>query len=187
MVLSNPPNVDKFSTSIISEPVSPNGVTSPDILNSIHKPIPAWEKPGAWGTIRRSWRTIQRHIWDDPDKPREEKLFLLKLDFFLLTYGCLGYFCKNLDQANINNAYVSGMKEDLKMFGSELTYAGNVFTAGYVISQLPAVILVTSIRPSLLVPILEILWSVSFILFFHLDIISVLPLILAAMTANSNH
>lgn len=42
------------------------------------------------------WRTVQRFIWDDPDKPAYEKKFLLKLDFFLLTYTCLGYFCKNL-------------------------------------------------------------------------------------------
>lgn len=42
------------------------------------------------------WRTFQRFIWDNPDKPAYEKKFLLKLDFFLLTYTCLGYFCKNL-------------------------------------------------------------------------------------------
>lgn len=42
------------------------------------------------------WRTVQRYVWDDPDKPAYEKKFLLKLDIFLLTYTCLGYFCKNL-------------------------------------------------------------------------------------------
>lgn len=42
------------------------------------------------------WRNLQRYIWDDPAKPVYEKKFLLKLDFFLLTYTCLGYFCKNL-------------------------------------------------------------------------------------------
>lgn len=30
------------------------------------------------------WRTIQRYIWDDPDKPAKERKFLRKLDFFLL-------------------------------------------------------------------------------------------------------
>ncbi|KAK9414043.1 putative Major facilitator superfamily transporter [Seiridium unicorne] len=119
------------------------------------------------------WRTVQRYVWDDPDKPEYEKKFLFKLDLFLLTYTCLGmisgpdsylwraqYFCKNLDQQNISNAYVSGMKEALGMYGSELTYASNVFTAGYVISQLPAVILVTKLRPSYVIPTLEVLWSV---------------------------
>lgn len=120
----------------------------------------SWDKPGAWGSICRGCRNVQRYIWDDPDKPAEEKKFLLKLDLFLLTYACLGYFCKGLDQQNINNAYVSGMKEALSMDGSELTYMTNVFAAGYVVGQLPAVILARKIRPSVLVSTLEILWAV---------------------------
>lgn len=106
------------------------------------------------------WRTLQRYIWHNPDKPEYEKKFLLKLDFFLLTYACLGYFCKNLDQANINNAYVSGMREALVMHGSELTYASNVFTAGYVVSQIPTVILVTKLWPSYVILTLEVLWAI---------------------------
>lgn len=52
------------------------------------------------------------------------------------------------------------MKEALHMKGSELTYAGNCFTAGYVIGQMPAVMLATRVRPSILIPTLEILWSI---------------------------
>ncbi|EFX05028.1 major facilitator superfamily transporter [Grosmannia clavigera kw1407] len=109
---------------------------------------------------RSTWHKVQAIIWDNPDKPAAEKKFLRKLDFYLLTYTCLGYFCKNLDQANINNAYVSGMKETIHLGGNDLTYAGNCFTAGYVIIQLPMVILVTKIRPSYVIPTLEVLWSV---------------------------
>ncbi|KAL6242361.1 hypothetical protein RBB50_010909 [Rhinocladiella similis] len=109
---------------------------------------------------RRLLQTIQRYVWDDPDRPKHEKWFIFKLDIFLLSISCLGYFSKNLDQANINNAYVSGMKEALHMGGNELTYAGNVFTAGYVVSQLPAVVLAAKVRPSIFIPIMEILWSV---------------------------
>jgi len=47
------------------------------------------------------------------------------------------------------------------MQGSQLTYMSNVFTAGYVIGQIPAVILITRIRPSLIVPSAEILWSIA--------------------------
>lgn len=68
-----------------------------------------WEKPGFGGSVRRVLRSVQRYVWDDPDKPAEEKWFLLKLDTFLLVAACLGYFSKNLDQANVNNAYVSGV------------------------------------------------------------------------------
>jgi ACS family pantothenate transporter-like MFS transporter len=130
--------------------------------NSTHlSPSPkSWEKSGWKGTTHRTWRNVQRYIWDDPDKPAIEKKLLLKLDFFLLSYTCLGYFCKNLDQTNINKAYVSGMKESLHMGGSELTYMSNVFTAGYVVGQLPAVILATRIRPSILISTVEIFWAV---------------------------
>ncbi|KAF5868152.1 putative pantothenate transporter liz1 protein [Botrytis fragariae] len=137
-------------------------ITSPSSHQdaNIEVPLRSWEKPGFKGSVRRFLRSVQGYIWDDPDKPAIEKRFLLKLDFFLLTYGCLGYFCKNLDQANLNNAYVSGMQEAINMKGSQLTYMGNVFTAGYVISQIPAVILVTHVRPSILIPTLEVLWSI---------------------------
>lgn len=80
---------------------------------STSPPVPAeprpWEKPGLGGALRRGHRALQRYVWDDPDKPKEEKWFLFKLDCFLLTSACLGYFSKNLDQSNISNAYVSGV------------------------------------------------------------------------------
>ncbi|KAL1601519.1 hypothetical protein SLS60_006434 [Paraconiothyrium brasiliense] len=116
--------------------------------------------PRTYSRPQQILRSIQRHVWDDPDKSKEEKWFLFKLDLFLLSSACLGYFSKNLDQANINNAYVSGMKESLNMYGSELTYTANVFTAGYVVGQMPAVMLASRVRPSILIPTLEIIWSV---------------------------
>ena len=129
-----------------------------EALSDTTSPIPP--EPHHQNKAAKGLRSFQRYIWDDPDKPKHEKWFLFKLDVFLLSAACLGYFSKNLDQANINNAYVSGMKETLQMNGSELTYAGNCFTAGYVLGQLPAVILVTRVRPSILVPTAEILWSI---------------------------
>jgi hypothetical protein len=68
-----------------------------------------WEQSGLAGRTRRAFRTFQRYAWDDPDKPKHERWFLFKLDVFLLSVSCLGYFSKNLDQANVDNAYVSGV------------------------------------------------------------------------------
>jgi ACS family pantothenate transporter-like MFS transporter len=83
--------------------------SSTDLSPSTTESSRHWEKPGLLGSIRGALRTFQRFVWDDPDKPKDEKRFLLKLDIFLLTASCLGYFSKNLDQANIGNAYVSGV------------------------------------------------------------------------------
>lgn len=52
------------------------------------------------------------------------------------------------------------MKEAISFSGNDLTYAGNCFTAGYVVVQLPMVILVTKVRPSYVIPSLEVLWSI---------------------------
>lgn len=174
-----PSHADSLSSQVEKEVPANSKTTSTVVINESPSQagVNPWNSPGTWGAVRRGWRIVQRYIWDDPDKSAAEKKFLLKLDFFLLSYTCLGYFCKNLDQANINNAYVSGMKEALGLYGSELTYAGNVFTAGCelyqtclaevrtdvlldVVGQLPAVILVTKLRPSILVSSMEILWAV---------------------------
>jgi ACS family pantothenate transporter-like MFS transporter len=82
--------------------------SSTDTSSSLPDDSRAAEKPRS--RIPQGLRTFQRYIWDDPDKPKEEKWFLFKLDCFLLIAACLGYFSKNLDQSNIRNAYVSGVR-----------------------------------------------------------------------------
>ena len=57
--------------------------------------------------------------WYPSHYPLEERKFLRKLDCFLLTFTSLAFFLKYLDSSNINNAYVSGMKEDLNLYGNE--------------------------------------------------------------------
>jgi ACS family pantothenate transporter-like MFS transporter len=61
---------------------------------------------------------------------------LQKIDFFILTYGCLAFFTKWLDQANLSNAYVSGMREDLGMMGTEYNLAVTCFQVGKTMSSL---------------------------------------------------
>lgn len=106
------PTVKSFAVPSVEEKESKTAI------RSAHNDIALADNTVEWTTRQRYWRTFQRYVWDDPDKTKEEKRFLLKLDFFLLTYACLAYFSKSLDQANIANAYVSGMKEALKMVSS---------------------------------------------------------------------
>ncbi|KAI8202072.1 Pantothenate transporter liz1 [Colletotrichum sp. SAR 10_76] len=71
------------------------------------------------------------YIWDyEPGRSHEERVFIQKLDVFLITMLSFGYFIKNLDQTNISNAFVSGMKEDLSMNGNELNLVDTAWTAG---------------------------------------------------------
>lgn len=52
-----------------------------------------------------------------------------------MTMICLGYFIKGLDQANIGTAFISGMKEDLQMYGTQLNLVDTSWTIGSFISN----------------------------------------------------
>jgi len=70
-----------------------------------------------------------------------------------------GYFIKYLDQININNAFVSGMKEDLGLYGNELNYMQTCWTVGYVIGEIPSNILLTRLKPRYWIPAAEVGFS----------------------------
>ena len=83
---------------------------------------------------RQKWTS---YLWDTLDKPPAERKFLFKLDAAVLTIATLGYFIKYLDQQNIYNAFVSGMKEDLGLYKNQLNYMQTCWTVGYVIGEIP--------------------------------------------------
>ncbi|OAG05742.1 MFS general substrate transporter [Paraphaeosphaeria sporulosa] len=99
-------------------------------------------------------------VWHPKGTPSSEKKLLHKIDFFILTYGCLAYFTKWLDQANLSNAYVSGMREDLNMLGTEYNLAVTCFQVGQILGPIPANLLLTWIPPRMLLPGLELAWAV---------------------------
>lgn len=92
--------------------------------------------------------------------PPSDRAVVHRLDAFLLTFGCLSQVIKYLDQQNINNAYVSGMKEDLGLYGDELNYFTTYFNVAYCIMLIPSQIILTYVRPSFWLPGLEIVWGV---------------------------
>lgn len=106
---------------------------------------------------RRSFRSF---IWDTDThlKSPEERRLLRKLDWSILTVGCLGFFMKYLDQGNLANAYVSGMQEDLAMYGNEYTYAQTAYTCAYAVMQVPSTLIVQKIRPSVWLVFMEVGW-----------------------------
>lgn len=101
------------------------------------------------------------YLWDyEPGRSKEERAFVQKLDCFLLTMLSLGWFIKYLDQTNMSNAFVSGMKEQLSMNSNEINLVDTAWTVGYVIGQLPSQIVVSKVRPSIWVPSCELVWSI---------------------------
>ncbi|KAI5364979.1 Putative major facilitator superfamily, MFS transporter superfamily [Septoria linicola] len=104
---------------------------------------------------------LRAFIWDSDThlKSNEERRLLRKLDFSILTIGCLGFFLKHLDQGNLANAYVSGMQEDLSMFENEYTYATTCYTVAYAVMQIRSNIIVQYIRPSYWLALMEVCWG----------------------------
>ncbi|EMR66286.1 putative pantothenate transporter liz1 protein [Eutypa lata UCREL1] len=104
-------------------------------------------------------RSFRSFIWDTDThlKSPEERKLLRKLDWSILTIGCLGFFMKYLDQGNLTNAYVSGMQEDLAMYGNEYTYAQTAYTCAYAVMQIPSTLIVQKIRPSVWLAAMELI------------------------------
>ncbi|WVF65973.1 hypothetical protein IAT40_000711 [Kwoniella sp. CBS 6097] len=92
-------------------------------------------------------------------KSKRERLFVARLDAILLVYCCISQVIKYLDQQNISAAYVSGMKEDLNLYGNEYNYFTTYFNVGYAIFLIPSQIIITRVRPSYWLPALEFCWG----------------------------
>ncbi|KAI1410406.1 MFS general substrate transporter [Hypoxylon sp. FL1857] len=106
------------------------------------------------------------YFWTRPGTSKEEKKLVQKLDLAILTFCCLTFFAKDLDRNNINNAYISGMKEDLGLNGNELNWMVTWFQIGYIVGQIPSQILLTKISPRWYLPAAEFLWA-FFVLFIY--------------------
>ncbi|KAH9897487.1 putative allantoate permease [Xylariomycetidae sp. FL2044] len=94
------------------------------------------------------------------ERTPEEASLVRRLDIFLMAFGCISQVIKYLDQQNISNAYVSGMKEDLNLYGNELNYFTTYFSVAYCIMLIPSQVIMTYVRPSYWLPGLEICWGV---------------------------
>ncbi|KAI0306958.1 major facilitator superfamily domain-containing protein [Multifurca ochricompacta] len=66
---------------------------------------------------------------------KAETKLLIKIDWFILSYCSL---MVHLDRSNMSNAYVSGMKEELHMFGTQFNKINTLFTCGYIVGMVPS-------------------------------------------------
>ncbi|OJD36792.1 vitamin h transporter [Diplodia corticola] len=108
-----------------------------------------------WGVVKEVFNWYPSHY------PAKERKLLFKLDLSILIFSCLCFFTKYLDQSNLSNAYTSGMKEDLELYGNELNYFNVSYFTAYVIAQIPLLLLIS--RPKLaryMLPTLEIAWGI---------------------------
>lgn len=76
----------------------------------------------------------------------EENILRTKLDCFLLLWMFIAGIMKEMDQSATTQAYVSGMKEDLELYGNELNWFQPYFSIAYAIFIVPSQMLQTKLR-----------------------------------------
>lgn len=52
-------------------------------------------------------------LWDSFDKSPEERKFVATIDWWILTYCCIAYFVKYLDQTNVRYVHHAFLRESL--------------------------------------------------------------------------
>jgi ACS family pantothenate transporter-like MFS transporter len=70
-----------------------------------------------------------------------------KIDCTLVVFGFLGTFSKFIDRANLQTAFVSGMNEELSLYGNELNYANTAYNVGMIIALWPSSLLLVRMNP----------------------------------------
>ncbi|KAI0068919.1 MFS general substrate transporter [Artomyces pyxidatus] len=99
-------------------------------------------------------------VWGGSSHSKSERKLLLKIDWFILSYCCLMYFTNYLDRSNVSNAYVSGMKEELHMEGTQYNQINTLFTCGYIVGMIPNNLILQVVPPRIWLPAMQIVWAV---------------------------
>ncbi|KAK9367945.1 major facilitator superfamily domain-containing protein [Lipomyces kononenkoae] len=97
--------------------------------------------------------------WFPKHMPREERVLVHKLDLLILVFACFSTWANTLDVNAIYNAYVSGMLDDLQLYGNRLNYLNAVYFIGTIIFQIPSNALLTVLPAEYYIPTFEVLWG----------------------------
>ncbi|CAK9440000.1 uncharacterized protein LODBEIA_P41000 [Lodderomyces beijingensis] len=113
-----------------------------------------------YSNFTKPFAVVRNALWGVPPSDPKERRYLLKLDIFVLSYVCLMYWVNYLDRANVSNAYVSGMKQDLNMGGDDFNLVNTIFYIGYIISMVPHNMILLKVRPRYWLTICAAIWSI---------------------------
>lgn len=62
-----------------------------------------WSGPQTKLPLRKRILSV---VWDSLDKSPEERAFIAKIDWWILSYCCIAYFVKYLDQTNVRSPFL---------------------------------------------------------------------------------
>lgn len=99
--------------------------------------------------------------WFSRKKKDDERKLVSKIDLLLCLYAFIMHWLKYIEEVNVTNAYVSGMKEDLNMHGNDLVYTQAVYTVSSVVFQIPFIYFASAIPCHYLLPLMDLGWGVA--------------------------
>ncbi|CZR52008.1 related to allantoate permease [Phialocephala subalpina] len=93
------------------------------------------------------------------DYRRLEKKLIRKLDLTLIPMVWILYLFNYLDRNNIAQTKLNSFEKDLGLKGYQYNTAISILNVGYMLMQLPSDMILTRVRPSLLIPFWVLVWS----------------------------
>ncbi|MBE3046521.1 MFS transporter, partial [Candidatus Bathyarchaeota archaeon] len=112
------------------------------------------DRPATTTVQSTSWLAKVHPYFADPSH-----VLVLKLDLILLVWAFIAGLFKDMDQSATTAAYVSGMREDLHLYGNELVEFTTYFSIGYALFIVPSQLIQTRVRPSVSLPLCEVVWG----------------------------
>ncbi|KAF5681228.1 tartrate transporter [Fusarium heterosporum] len=88
-----------------------------------------------------------------------EKSLVRKLDWKFLPMVTAMLMMNYLDRINVSNARLAGMQEDLHMTDTVWSLGISMFYVGYILSQIPANVIIAKGSPRVLLPSCMLIWS----------------------------
>ncbi|KXH40068.1 major facilitator superfamily transporter [Colletotrichum simmondsii] len=124
---------------------------------TLSTPRPGTEEPINYGPPQEG---IFKHISKIVPYFRDPRnVLVFKLDVMLLAWMFLAGIMKEMDQSATTQAYVSGMRESLSLYGNELVEFNTFFSIGYALGLVPGQLIQTRFLPSMFLPFCEMSWG----------------------------
>ncbi|KAJ5204373.1 uncharacterized protein N7498_005252 [Penicillium cinerascens] len=98
--------------------------------------------------------------YDSDFRDRIERKLRRKIDTRILALVVLIYIFNFMDRNSISQAHLYGLTKDTYLKGAEYQTAISTFSAGYILMQTPATILLAKLRPSIFLPSCIMVWAI---------------------------
>ncbi|KAI9358363.1 major facilitator superfamily domain-containing protein [Pilaira anomala] len=99
-------------------------------------------------------------ILNIPNREEEEKKILRALDIRIMPLFCVFYFVDFLDRANIGNATLAGIQDDLNLSPKQLSMAISAFYITYIIFEVPSNIILKRVNAVAWLSLIMLLWGI---------------------------